>query len=323
MLDVPLFSDKSKKIIKGPYRIYRDLWLSVTSRRAFGTNVFERDWDTLIVLDACRVDAMREVMGEYEYITEVESIWSVGTNSYEWYVKTFVEEYSEVISQTALISANPFAKHLLINEEYPPRDPTPVSFCNWNTVTKEDFGHLEMTQDHERPYGDISDIAPVSTYADIPDYVTDRGIVAGRSKYEKLIVHYYQPHRPFIHNLVTNETMSYVEDQPFPAIKEGKATVDEVWDLYLDNLRLALDSIEVLLENVDSEKVVITADHGELFGEWRLYGHHYAMPHPNLKKVPWIETTAEDNQNRHPEEEFELNDGIDAEKRLKDLGYLA
>lgn len=47
------------------------------------------------------------------------------------------------------------------------------------------------------------------------------------------------------------------------------------------------------------------------------------MPHPNLKKVPWIETTAEDNQNRHPEEEFELNDGIDAEKRLKDLGYLA
>jgi hypothetical protein len=38
-----------------------------------------------------------------------------------------------------------------------------------------------------------------------------------------------------------------------------------VWEAYLDNLRYVLDNIEELLQNVDG-KVVISADHGELFG---------------------------------------------------------
>jgi len=39
-----------------------------------GTNIYERDWDALVVLDACRVDILREVADEYEFIDEVDSV---------------------------------------------------------------------------------------------------------------------------------------------------------------------------------------------------------------------------------------------------------
>lgn len=52
----------------------------LSTRDRLGTNVFTRDWDLLVILDACRVDAMREVAGEYEFIQKVDSIRSVGAH---------------------------------------------------------------------------------------------------------------------------------------------------------------------------------------------------------------------------------------------------
>jgi hypothetical protein len=74
--------------------------------------------------------------------------------------------------------------------------------------------------------------------------------------------------------------------------------------------------------------VAITADHGNLFGEWGLYGHPMHTPVPALLRVPWAETTARDRQTREPALEppeplpVSRVDGGDARDRLAALGYL-
>lgn len=56
----------------------RSNWLSERS-----TNVFEREWDILLVLDACRVDLLASVADEYEFVQGGRSIYSVGGTSPE------------------------------------------------------------------------------------------------------------------------------------------------------------------------------------------------------------------------------------------------
>ncbi|PSP48877.1 hypothetical protein BRC67_12005, partial [Halobacteriales archaeon QH_3_68_24] len=49
-------------------------------------------------------------------------------------------------------------------------------------------------------------------------------------------------------------------------------------EAYLDNLRIVLDEVAVLLENIDADTVAITTDHGEAFGERNFYRHPVACP---------------------------------------------
>lgn len=51
--------------------------------------------------------------------------------------------------------------------------------------------------------------------------------------------------------------------------------------------------MEDLLESIDADKVVITADHGEAFGEYNIHRHPLGIPIPELRRVPWVETSAE------------------------------
>ncbi|KYH24633.1 hypothetical protein HAPAU_36160 [Halalkalicoccus paucihalophilus] len=309
------------EIATSAFYAYDGLSLSLTSRYPLGTNVFEKAWDVLVVLDACRTDALHEVVPEYSFLDDIGSIWSVGSTSGEWYAKTFVDEYREVLAETALISANPYAEHTLINGVRPPSHPCPLDFTNWSTVSDADLAYLEVTCQHNRQFDDISDLAPHSTTIQEPSYVTDRAIVAGREGFDKVVVHYFQPHRPFIHNLVkNNEKMTFLEDKPYDAGRSGEATIDDIWPLYLDNLRLVLDSVGELLENINGS-VALTADHGELFGEFGQYGHFQSIPHPKLKKVPWVEMTGTDTKNRQPDRDFSTNEEYDVEEQLVDLGY--
>lgn len=311
------------KLLENMFYAYAGIYLTVSSRCEFGTNVFDEEWDALIVLDACRIDAVRELSSEYDFINSIDSIWSVGSNSQEWYIKTFTKEYKNILSNTALISSNPNAEAVLFNNDLSPRHPTPFLHTNWKTVTNNDMGYIELTRNHERPLSNISGLAPSSSGAQHPSYVTDRTIIAGRKGFDRIVAHYFQPHRPFIHDMVRkNRPMEYIEDRPFEAIKEGKATKEDIWPLYLDNLRLVLDSVERLLNNLDAEKVVITSDHAELFGEMGQFGHFLGVPHPNLKKVPWIKTSAKDLETSKPEKSFTVSEDINVSEQLRELGYL-
>jgi len=84
-----------------------------------------------------------------------------------------------------------------------------------------------------------------------------------------------------------------------------------------------LDAVELLLKNVDANTVVITADHGEAFGEWGFYKHVIACPISVVREVPWITTAASDSGVYEPAAPGITNQSeASAEQRLEELGYL-
>lgn len=295
-------------------KVYTASWLSATSRWPVGTNVFEREWDALIVLDACRVDALREVAPEYGFIDTVESITSVGSTSREWVAQTFCEEHVTEIRSTAYVTANAFAKRVIEDRDLPSAR-APV---DWNVVAPDEFLLLDQAWQHQpdHPYKHM-----------LSEQLTDRAIAVGRELSPlKLVAHYLQPHAPYIAAAVEEgRELTDFEAAPLEWLRRGDVDRETVWRAYLQDLRLGLDSIAVLLENLNAETVAITSDHGEAFGEWGVYGHPAGFPHPAVKKVPWVETTATDSGEYQPTFEYSIDDtvdGRDVDEQLQDLGYL-
>lgn len=266
----------------------------------YGTPIYERDWDVLVLLDACRPDAIAAVADEYEFLPEsVPTHVSLGSQSLEWMEKNFTSEYRTEQSETAYVSSNIFTREL----------------------DDESFEFL----DEVWRYGWDDDCGTIP-----PRPVTDRAVAVARDRRpERLIVHYMQPHEPYrsmgsggsIERTLEHDLLP---DGPIHRLQRGELPFEAVWDAYVDNLRWVLDDVELLLENVDAETVAISADHGEAFGEWWCYEHPEYAPVPVLKRVPWIETAATDKRTHEPTrtpEQASLDDGEIAD-RLHDLGYL-
>jgi len=157
----------------------------------------------------------------------------------------------------------------------------------------------------------------------LPEFVTDRAISVGRSHdYDRLIVHYLPPHNPYrARAITTGRDLESYEHRPFDHLRDG-GDRSVVWSSYLDELRWGLSDVGVLLENVDAEKAVVTADHGELFGSVGLYSHPTGVPHPNLRRVPWAETTAVDTHTYEPHYDAPTDSGAEPNlEQLEHLGY--
>lgn len=297
--------------------LHNGLFFSLTSRYPLGTNVFDKEWDMLVVLDGCRVDALTELAPEYDFITSVDSIWSVGSASHEWICKTYTTDHRAAVQDTALISSNPWYSRAFREQQYPPgKYCVPIMWADWDVVVADDFGELLTIHQHE--HKDMN-LPPH------PDLLTDHAIKTGRnSEHDKIIVHYMQPHRPHGSKAYEEERKpTDTEFSPWQAIRSGRASKEMVWENYLNNLRMVLDSVETLLSNVDADRVAITADHGDLFGEFGAYGHPAGFIHPNLKKVPWVVTSASDHRTVTPTVELsEEGDSTDVDGQLRALGYM-
>lgn len=285
------------------YALYEGIWRPLFAPFASGTNVFERDWDLLVVLDGCRVDALREVADEYDFLDEVGSVRSVGSQSKEWLARTFTPEYEDQIASTAYVTANVFTDEVF-GESTNDRRTNPA---NWTTLDRDRLG--DLVELWRSDWDDEVNVVP-------PEGVTDATIsVARDGSFDRVVAHYMQPHEPFI-----------AGDEPirdvWPKLQQGDLDEERARSAYRDNLRLVLDSVERLLENVDAPETVITADHGNAFGEWGIYGHPIGFPHPVVKKVPWARTEAVDRRTHTPEWEGETDDASeDVAARLEALGY--
>jgi len=159
---------------------------------------------------------------------------------------------------------------------------------------------------------------------------------------ERAIVHYVQPHFPFLTKLELGGKYSTERAHK----TAGLADLDEddldkkinVWQEtkkgnrdpaegmlgYRENLELVLDDIELLLDNVDAENAVISSDHGNATGEWGQWGHSDNLPLKGIKQVPWIETTATDTGEHDPEWEPQRETAIadNTKEKLEQLGYI-
>lgn len=276
------------------YDLYTGLWwLAWPIPR--GTNVYEREWDVLVILDACRVDLLRSVADEYDFLDGIRRVESIGSMSKEWMAKTFTEEYEAEIARTGYVTSNVFSERLLSAEQFGTLDEV------WRYGWDEDAGTVP------------------------PRAVTDRAIRIDReSDADRLIVHYVQPHHPFVGLDETFDAAPFgpaLSDTAVDALRKGKIDFETFWKAYQDNLRYVLDDVELLLSNLDADRVAITADHGDALGEWGIYDHPVGCLHPAVRTVPWTVTSAKDRGSYVPNSE-RTEAASDVDERLRTLGYV-
>lgn len=230
-----------------------------------GVDIHEEDWDNLLILDACRYDVFKE---ENFLEGNLESRVSGGASSSEWLYENFPgEEYEDIV----YVSANP---HL---------SPFDLDFTS-DAMDSDKFHDFAPVYLEEKPDESIKS----ANYMSIHPRTVNKFAKDFAEKYpdKKLIVHYMQPHIPYIGD--TKIQLKQEVEGPFelfqhPDCKQG----------YRDNLKLVLEHVEDLLPHL-SGKTVISADHGELFGEWGLHGHPTGIYFSDLVEVPWFEVDNEE-----------------------------
>jgi hypothetical protein len=262
-------------------------------------NAFERNWDVLLLLDACRVDLIEQVDDEYGFLDRPGETVSVGSSSIEWIENTFTDEHRAEMRETAYVTGNPFSHRVLDDGDLLALDEV------WRYGWDDDAGTIPA-----RP-------------------VTDRAIATAREHDpDRLIVHYMQPHFPSVPDPLgggmNRETLGEGAgwEDPWDRLRRRELSRDRVWRSYGANLRYVLDDVSLLLRNLDADRVVVSADHGNAAGEWGVYGHP-KVPHPKIRRVPWYVTDAEDTGAYEPELEPPGRTGDEAiEEKLSALGYV-
>jgi len=268
----------------------------------------EETWDTLIILDACRYDSFSKIQKEY-FNGELSRRRSPATWTHEWALRAFPQHYEDVI----YVSSNP----IIASGELP------ISSLPWVQTVFQGDRHFFRTIDvwyHEwdRALGTVR-----------PERVNEIALQVINAYPEKrLIIHYFQPHTPYIclggvqfrkrHNL--RYRISEILPWTIPKLL-GKETGNRVLQgmgisrpslqrlivnrlgpmalqrAYESDLRLALECVVDLLDYLQG-KIVVTSDHGEFLGEGGHFGHsshNFAMPdHTPLTDIPWLELTREE-----------------------------
>jgi hypothetical protein len=271
--------------------------VALHQRRA--TNVYDREWDVLVLLDCATIEMMTEVSDEYAFLGEVGEHITPGTCSNEWMERTFTEDYREEMQETVHVTANTSSEAYLNSRDFRRLDEV------WRDGWDEDLGTI-----------------PART-------VTDRAIHHLREHDpERAIVHYMQPHLPFVGSDIESNVVTPMgvkgEGKMLGELHEEGYSRGELWDASVENLRYVLDDLETLLTNVDAERVVISADHGQSFGEQGYWSHPCTTYIDVLKRVPWCVTSATDAGEYEPEYDptTETTDSqVSLDEKLAALGY--
>jgi hypothetical protein len=270
-----------------------------------GARVMDEDWDNLLILDGCRYDMFAERSdspGALEYRI------SLGSSSEEFMEQNFV---GRQFHDTVYVSANPFIPKLGLNEG------------TFHAV-------VDLLGDWDE---DLETIRP------------DTVVEAARETHKqyqnkRLIVHFMQPHAPFIGELGREMvgggwTMDHdLEGDPgiWNRLRDGEdIPLEKVWVAYKENLDVVLAEVEQLVEHLDG-KSVVTADHGNLVGERlspipsrRKYGHPYGVHTEELVKVPWFVMQGSDRREVSANSPVRRKDDSSAGEKLGDrlraLGY--
>ena len=227
------------------------------------------------------------------------------------------------MEDTAYITANPHAETVLENQNMDKRKYTAAArrfyrYGSWNQVGTGDLGLYDPVFSYTSGINlenedKIDDVTP-------PRHITDRTISAMRKNdFDRVICHYMQPHYPWISGAIQEEReVQEYERNPVKVKKFGKK---KVFNAYLDDLRYVLDDIRLLLNNVDAGEVAISADHGDAFGEYGIFGHDPGRFHPQVRFVPWVTTTAVDKNEYEPKITPQSRRQTSVDDQLEDLGY--
>lgn len=265
-----------------------------------GTNFLEEDWDNLLILDACRYDTFTDLA---ELPGDTDHRISRGAATYEFVRANFSGRH---LHDTVYVGANTWFLKL--------QDEIDAEIHDFIDLQHGDNGVEFVVEELDVPH---------------PESVTAAARDADeRYPKKRLIIHYLQPHHPFIgpkgSRWFTHQSSSLTEviDQ------SPDATRERVREAYRENLELVLPEVRALLQTL-SGRTVVTADHGEMLGErhqfvpTRDYGHHEGIYNDALVKVPWH--IVPDTERKKIVAEEPKDRSVDPEavdERLRDLGYV-
>lgn len=146
---------------------------------------------------------------------------------------------------------------------------------------------------------------------------------------KRILSHWIQPHYPFIGS---DEFIEYKfkEESVWQDLKRGvlEQSDEDVYRAYRETLKLTLPYVSDVIDSIPG-RVVVSSDHGNVFGVWKfpypfkIYGHPRDVLIPELVDVPWVVFQNGDRRTITEEarERGEIDRG-DIDERLSDLGYL-
>lgn len=263
-----------------------------------GCDFVDEDWDTMLILDGCRFDLFKEECG---LEGELESRRSRASYSGGFISENFI---GRDLHDTVYITANPYTENIPEGTFY---------YVNnlLDTAWNDELGTVHPN--------------------DIEDATRD---ALHRFPNKRVIAHFMQPHYPFIGEQGKKANTGGIKNIGFgrtiwQKLQYGltQLSEQEVWELYAENLQVALDSVDRLLSE-EIGKTVITSDHGNLVGDRlspipvRGYGHPPNIYVDDLLTVPWF-VVDRDRRTIKPDAPI-TSDRIQeetTEDRLEALGY--
>lgn len=292
------------------YQEYRRFLGVVTNSVARNKNrvrLIEERWDYLIVLDACRYDFFKK----YNNIEgKLEKRLSRGSCTPEWLKENFNDFHNDIV----YISANPYIS----------------TFEFHGFKGYEHFFKVEPVWD----YGWSEETGTVH-----PQKVIEATLrIKEQFPNKKMIIHFLQPHAPYIGetkisrreiNVDDNTPKDEIIQEIWRLVRNGKISIAKLKEAYKDNLILVLKYLKKLVKNLEG-RIVITADHGECFGEWFILSHPEGIHIKELVEIPWL--TIEKGEKKivkqkidpstHTSSQKPVGFELEVKERLRALGYL-
>lgn len=263
--------------------------------------IWSQEWDVCLVLDSCRWDLWETVDGRGR------PAWSVGGSSLEWIERTFGEEYEEQLARTGYVTANP----------------------NTDRTDLLD-GRLAYIDELWRDQWDTSDEKTVS-----PVDVTDRAFWAWSQHeqlgFDRLIVHYMQPHAPFrsLGGRGGWGPTGIGYESIWNLLRDDEISQETLTEAYADNLEWVLGEVERWEEKTGAN-ILVTSDHGNAMGELGEWGHKQRNTgNPVVRRVPLLNIEGTDKDTglesvdppgNPPVTEREMS--VAVQERLRGFGYL-
>ena len=269
-----------------------------------GIDIFEEDWDTCIILDACRYDVFRD---HHPFPGRLERRTSRGGGTAEFLAGNFRDR---TLLDVVYVTANP--------QYYHRREELNTRFHAVEHVWQDEWD------------GDLNTVHP--------DTMTEV-VYEAHEQYpnKRILAHYNQPHGPYIGPTGKGSVIGPTTDPHerstvrhiVEELRHELVSAETYRQAYLETFEIVAESVSRLLPDLVG-RIIVTSDHGEMLGERaspipiRYYSHRMGVHTPELVEVPWL--VYENGPRRSIDSQGERRDEHDAgeetvRQRLRDLGY--
>jgi hypothetical protein len=299
------------KVVSNPKVLLREANRAYYTRRYGpgynhqGIDVFEENWDTLVILDACRYDMFAKQN-------------SISGN---------LKKKTSRASHTSEFLRGNFNNRTLLDTVYSTASPQLEQRRAEIDVDLHAINNVWNTDRWNADQGTV-----------MPESMTEAGIEAhDEFPNKRHIVHYMQPHYPFINSDIDDAMRSFRKDVSmgldiWGELFRGNMRIkqNEIWQPYRENLDLVLGSVETLLNEITG-RTVITSDHGNMIGERASpipiieWGHPPRLYTDVLVTIPWL-VVEDERREIISEKKTQKRESVSRStlsERLEDLGYLS